>query len=85
MSSPDLVTEIKVVKYNSAISCRYFPKEVKAHKLHDIVLMCHDCHRRSESIDDDFRQRLAEMCDAPLLPDDLERFTEPVKVKGAAR
>ena len=39
---------------------------MKAHQSHDILLLCPSCHEMSNYYDQQFRRKLADMCDAPL-------------------
>ncbi|KAK1125647.1 hypothetical protein K0M31_005205 [Melipona bicolor] len=45
---------------------KYFPWVMKAHQSHDILLLCPSCHEISNYYDQQFRRKLADMCDAPL-------------------
>ncbi|XP_067012367.2 exonuclease 3'-5' domain-containing protein 2 [Anabrus simplex] len=45
---------------------KHFPKVMKDHTSHDVLLMCVDCHLRSNVHDNHFRNRLAIECNAPI-------------------
>ncbi|XP_058058316.1 exonuclease 3'-5' domain-containing protein 2 [Anopheles bellator] len=45
---------------------KHFPVIMKEHVSHDVLLLCADCHQRSNITDERLRQELAEACDAPL-------------------
>lgn len=46
---------------------KFFPVVLKSHSSHDILLMCLECHRDSHMSDNILRQRLAILCNAPLV------------------
>lgn len=46
---------------------RFFPVMLKSHSSHDILLLCLDCHRDSHIADNALRQRLAILCNSPLI------------------
>ncbi|GFU03400.1 exonuclease 3'-5' domain-containing protein 2 [Nephila pilipes] len=66
---------------------KYFPNLMKKNLSHDVVLLCDDCHKKSNILDQEMRHKLAELCDAPL---DSQKITkcrcnpELAKVKSAA-
>uniref|UniRef100_A0A2M4BE22 Exonuclease 3'-5' domain-containing protein 2 n=1 Tax=Anopheles marajoara TaxID=58244 RepID=A0A2M4BE22_9DIPT len=45
---------------------KHFPVIMKEHVSHDVLLLCADCHQRSNMTDERLRQQLAELCGAPL-------------------
>ncbi|XP_022648428.1 exonuclease 3'-5' domain-containing protein 2-like [Varroa destructor] len=45
---------------------KHFPKIMKHHNAHDIVLTCIECHSRFSSSDNTLKEQLAERCNAPL-------------------
>ncbi|XP_053680516.1 exonuclease 3'-5' domain-containing protein 2 [Anopheles nili] len=45
---------------------RHFPVVMKEHVSHDVLLLCADCHQRSNIVDERLRQELATLCEAPL-------------------
>ncbi|KAJ8733713.1 hypothetical protein PYW07_014264 [Mythimna separata] len=45
---------------------KMFPEIMKEHASHDVVLLCAQCHQLSNMRDHAMRERLADMCDAPL-------------------
>uniref|UniRef100_A0A182PGU8 Exonuclease 3'-5' domain-containing protein 2 n=1 Tax=Anopheles epiroticus TaxID=199890 RepID=A0A182PGU8_9DIPT len=45
---------------------KHFPVVMKEHVSHDVLLLCADCHQRSNIYDERLRQELAELCNAPL-------------------
>lgn len=47
---------------------KFFPVVMKSHSSHDILLFCLDCHRTSHMEDNRLREKLAIMCQAPMLP-----------------
>lgn len=46
---------------------KFFPAIIKSHSSHDILLLCQSCHRDSNMEDNALRERLAILCDAPLI------------------
>lgn len=61
---------------------------MKDHISHDILLLCVDCHIRSNSYDAIIRQELAEECDAPIgAREDVKCRDDPnlKRVKSAGR
>ncbi|GFQ75605.1 exonuclease 3'-5' domain-containing protein 2 [Trichonephila clavata] len=45
---------------------RYFPNLMKKNLSHDVLLLCVHCHKKSNILDQEMRQNLAKLCDAPL-------------------
>ncbi|CAM1154706.1 EXD2 (predicted) [Pycnogonum litorale] len=45
---------------------RHFPGILKSHSSHDVVILCVDCHIRSNFMDAKLRQQLALQCNAPI-------------------
>lgn len=45
---------------------KYFPNLMKKNLSHDVLLLCVHCHKKSNILDQQMRQKLAELCDAPL-------------------
>ncbi|XP_058118228.1 exonuclease 3'-5' domain-containing protein 2 [Anopheles ziemanni] len=45
---------------------RHFPVVMKEHVSHDVLLLCADCHQRSNIFDERLRQKLSTLCEAPL-------------------
>lgn len=45
---------------------RCFPSEHKNHHSHDVVLLCAECHARTDNVDAKLRRSLADRFDAPL-------------------
>lgn len=45
---------------------KHFPDILKNHQSHDVVLLCLDCHRKSNLEDREFRSILAKEFDAPI-------------------
>nr|XP_042903872.1 exonuclease 3'-5' domain-containing protein 2-like [Parasteatoda tepidariorum] len=67
---------------------KFFPKLMKKNLSHDIVLLCVNCHKRSNIIDQAMRQKLADLCSAPLScrkTDKFESNSELIHVKSAAK
>jgi len=55
---------------------KYFPTVMKDHQSHDVLLMCVQCHQKSNLYDLDVRKYLADTCEAPIGTE------EDVKVKA---
>ncbi|XP_031626495.1 exonuclease 3'-5' domain-containing protein 2 [Contarinia nasturtii] len=51
---------------------KYFPLVMKGHTSHDVVLLCPRCHQISNIHDEKLREKLAEHCNAPIIPKTLE-------------
>uniref|UniRef100_A0AAG5CUQ4 Exonuclease 3'-5' domain-containing protein 2 n=1 Tax=Anopheles atroparvus TaxID=41427 RepID=A0AAG5CUQ4_ANOAO len=71
---------------------RHFPVIMKEHVSHDVLLLCADCHQRSNMVDERLRQELATLCEAPLAGQKngskeirLETMTEIRKAARALR
>ncbi|XP_041972603.1 exonuclease 3'-5' domain-containing protein 2 [Aricia agestis] len=67
---------------------KYFPEIVKDRSSHDVLLLCGGCHQRSNMLDQRVRERLAELCDAPLVLLSKTKYTEDAdckKIRSAAR
>ena len=45
---------------------KFFPSVMKDHMCHDILLLCRDCHLRSDMFNVALRYQLAEECNAPI-------------------
>ncbi|CAH2208740.1 jg13959, partial [Pararge aegeria aegeria] len=60
---------------------KYFPEIMKEHSSHDVVLLCASCHQLSNMLDRTLRERLAELCDAPLSSHGHSRLTEDAVCK----
>ena len=45
---------------------KHFPEIMKAHQSHDVLLLCVNCHLKSNQFDNVLRYRLAEEHDAPI-------------------
>ena len=45
---------------------RHFPLALKDHKSHDVLLLCAECHARSNAHDHALRRRLADLSGAPI-------------------
>ncbi|GFY67997.1 exonuclease 3'-5' domain-containing protein 2 [Trichonephila inaurata madagascariensis] len=45
---------------------RYFPNLMKKNLSHDVLLLCVQCHKKSNILDQEMRQNFAKLCDAPL-------------------
>ncbi|XP_059620765.1 exonuclease 3'-5' domain-containing protein 2 [Phlebotomus argentipes] len=61
---------------------KFFPKIMKSHSSHDVLLLCTPCHQRSSRHDLDLRQRLAQECNAPLEADpEGSKFQEDFDLK----
>lgn len=44
---------------------KFFPDVMKSHTSHDVLLLCPDCHQRSNMSDFHIRRKLSFMCNAP--------------------
>ncbi|XP_022645467.1 exonuclease 3'-5' domain-containing protein 2-like [Varroa destructor] len=44
----------------------FFPSVMTEYNSHDVLLMCVDCHQRSNALNSRLREQLAQKCDAPL-------------------
>ncbi|XP_071452462.1 exonuclease 3'-5' domain-containing protein 2 isoform X2 [Hetaerina americana] len=67
---------------------KYFPVWMKSRQSHDVLLLCINCHVRSNCIDLKLRQKLAEDCQAPLTVAkaiEIEDAAIIKKVQSAAR
>ncbi|GFV45066.1 exonuclease 3'-5' domain-containing protein 2 [Trichonephila clavipes] len=67
---------------------KYFPDLMKKNVSHDIILLCDLCHKKSNILDKELRQKLAELCDAPLSYQIYAKYKyncEITKVRSAAR
>ncbi|XP_015926356.1 exonuclease 3'-5' domain-containing protein 2 [Parasteatoda tepidariorum] len=66
---------------------KFFPNLMKKNLSHDVILLCVNCHKRSNIIDQTMRQKLADLCDAPLGCRKNVKFKsnpELIRVKSAA-
>ncbi|XP_035206691.1 exonuclease 3'-5' domain-containing protein 2-like [Stegodyphus dumicola] len=66
---------------------RYFPDLMKKNLSHDVLLLCVDCHKQSNILDQHLRNKLAKMCDAPLgtAKNAKYQFNPPLaRIKSAA-
>lgn len=67
---------------------KHFPVVMKDHTSHDVLLLCTICHQLSNMSDLNLRQKLAEMCNAPIQSQETTRLIEVPhlkKLKSAAR
>lgn len=67
---------------------KYFPDLMKKNLSHDVLLLCVDCHKKSNLLDQRMRVKLAELCDAPLVNGKYAKYkfdSEMARVKSAAR
>ncbi|GFU03403.1 exonuclease 3'-5' domain-containing protein 2 [Nephila pilipes] len=67
---------------------RYFPDLMKKNLSHDIILLCVHCHKKSNILDHEMRQKLAILCGAPLGYRKEDKYgcnSEITKVRSAAR
>lgn len=67
---------------------KYFPDLMKKNLSHDVLLLCVDCHKKSNLLDQKMRVKLAELCDAPLVNGKYAKYkfdSEMAHVKSAAR
>ncbi|GFU03405.1 exonuclease 3'-5' domain-containing protein 2 [Nephila pilipes] len=67
---------------------RYFPNLMKKNLSHDVLLLCVHCHKKSNILDQDMRQKLAKLCNAPLGCRKNVKYKfnpELAKVKSAAK
>lgn len=67
---------------------KHFPVVMKDHISHDVLLLCLDCHLKSNSFDVVLRQQLARKCNAPIGSyDDVKMLDVPdlKQVRSAAR
>lgn len=67
---------------------RFFPLVMKDHTSHDVLLLCPECHSKSEKYAAHLREELSEECDAPVgVKDDVKVHSSSLfrKVKSAAR
>ncbi|CAK1600277.1 unnamed protein product [Parnassius mnemosyne] len=67
---------------------KYFPEIMKDHSSHDVVLLCVECHQRSNMRDQSVREQLAAQCEAPLSVHGEGKYKEDPefkKVRSAAR
>uniref|UniRef100_A0A1B6E4P1 Exonuclease 3'-5' domain-containing protein 2 n=2 Tax=Clastoptera arizonana TaxID=38151 RepID=A0A1B6E4P1_9HEMI len=64
---------------------KHFPVHLKEHNSHDVLLLCMNCHMRSNMKDQCLRNRLAEMCNAPLKEKDEADCQNYHKVKKAIK
>lgn len=89
-----LLTEYSMVRasFNSIDSfgffLRHFPDLLKNHSSHDVVLLCINCHSRSNVYDGVLRRFFSECCNAPIGTEEgVKVFGNPElkKVKSAAR
>ncbi|XP_026763911.2 exonuclease 3'-5' domain-containing protein 2 [Galleria mellonella] len=67
---------------------KYFPDIMKDHSSHDVLLLCVQCHQRSNMADQRVREQLANLCAAPLACKDSSKYVEDSmrkKVRSAAR
>lgn len=66
---------------------RYFPNLMKKNLSHDVLLLCVDCHKKSNMIDQGMRVKLAALCDAPLINGRYVKYkfnSDMARVKSAA-
>lgn len=61
---------------------KHFPEIMRDHQSHDILLMCVQCHQRSNLHDYDLRHALAEECNAPIGTDEDVKVREDFALKG---
>lgn len=47
---------------------RHFPKHLKSHRSHDIVLLCIDCHQTAHKEAQHVKQQLSQEYNVPLMP-----------------
>ncbi|KAL0849790.1 hypothetical protein ABMA28_011736 [Loxostege sticticalis] len=67
---------------------KYFPDVMKDHSSHDVVLLCVACHQRSNMGDQCVREKLATLCNAPMVSKDFTKYSEDAtckKIRSAAR
>ncbi|XP_054273426.1 exonuclease 3'-5' domain-containing protein 2-like isoform X2 [Macrosteles quadrilineatus] len=67
---------------------RYFQDDMKNHHSHDVLLMCYNCHNRSNIHDQDLKERLVNECGAPLAEGDNKKAQEVPRlraIRSAAR
>lgn len=57
-----------------------FPQVMKDKTSHDIVLLCILCHQKSNIIDNIMRNKLKDICDAPLDGEQIEEKVDAAKV-----
>ena len=55
---------------------------MREHQSHDILLMCYDCHKRSNLYDLALRQKLANECGAPIGTEDDVKVREDRDLKA---
>ncbi|KAE8745416.1 hypothetical protein FOCC_FOCC007797 [Frankliniella occidentalis] len=55
---------------------KHFPECMKSHQCHDILLLCTNCHVRSNVSDHSMRVELSRICNAPLATDENVKVTE---------
>lgn len=62
---------------------RLFPDIMKSHSSHDVLLLCPDCHQRSNISDCHMRRKLASMCQAPCQGEKraIKKYQENIKLK----
>lgn len=66
---------------------KYFPNLMKKNLSHDVVLLCDNCHKKSNILDQEMRHKLAKLCNAPLDSHKVAKLrcsSEIGKVKSAA-
>ncbi|TRY69122.1 hypothetical protein TCAL_04110 [Tigriopus californicus] len=61
---------------------KHFPDIMRDHQSHDILLMCVQCHQRSNLHDYDLRHKLAQECNAPIGTDEDVKVREDFALKG---
>uniref|UniRef100_A0A336JZY7 Exonuclease 3'-5' domain-containing protein 2 n=1 Tax=Culicoides sonorensis TaxID=179676 RepID=A0A336JZY7_CULSO len=67
---------------------KHFPVVMKDHSSHDVLLLCITCHQKSNISDLRLRQKLAEICEAPLQDGSNTKYIEVdnlKKLKSASR
>lgn len=67
---------------------KHFPELMKSHQSHDVLLLCVECHMRSDSLDAQLKASLAEECQAPFNSRTYSKSREDAglkKVRSAAR
>ncbi|KAJ0181438.1 hypothetical protein K1T71_003523 [Dendrolimus kikuchii] len=67
---------------------KYFPEIMKDHSSHDVLLLCTQCHQKSNIRDQLIREKLARVCSAPLASHTAGKYLEDQickKIRSAAR
>lgn len=62
---------------------KYFPSVMKSHTSHDVLLLCPDCHQRSNMSDLNVRKKLSFLCNAPYGGEDgaSKKYNEDPELK----